>query len=262
MRSVLGIDAAWTIRNPSGVAVAADCGDGWHLVAAAPAYAAFHALAGSDPTDKFDAERLLQDTTRLAGTPPGLVALDMPIMGELITARRVSDNAISAAYGARAAGTHSPSALRPGPLAVDMLTALTRAGFPLLCDNPVSGPGTIEVYPHPALIELTGAARRLPYKVHNRGKYWPLHSAADRRQALLAQWSAIVAALETVLKGSTEHLPLPPVDAPLRALKAFEDTLDAVVCAWVATTVVDGAAHPFGDAASAIWVPRPLITHC
>jgi predicted RNase H-like nuclease len=255
MRSVIGIDAAWTTRNPSGVAVAVDDGSGWRLLAAAPSFAAFHALAGSAPTPAFHAERLLADAASLAGTAPSLVAIDMPLMEGLISARRVSDNAISSTYGARGAGTHSPSALRPGPLAVDMLSALTRAGYPLICHYPLTGPGTVEVYPHPALIELTGAPRRLPYKAQNRGKYWPLLTAAARRDALIEQWRAIVAALDAVLPGSAARLPLPPATAPLRDLKAYEDTLDAIVCAWVATAVLDGLAHPHGDAESAIWVP-------
>lgn len=257
MRSVIGIDAAWTTRNPSGVAVAADTGQGWRLLAAAPSFAAFHVSAGGVPTVGFDAQGLIGDAARLSGVAPSLVAIDMPLMAGLITARRVSDNAVSAAYGGRGAGTHSPSAMRPGPLAVLILSDLTRAGYPLLCQGPVSGPGTVEVYPHPALIELTGAPRRLPYKAHNRAKYWPLLSAAARRAALLDQWRGIVAALDTVLPGSATWLPPPSATAPLGALKAYEDTLDAVVCAWVATTILDNRARPYGDAQSAIWVPLP-----
>ncbi len=257
MRSVLGIDAAWTTHNPSGVAVAADTGSGWHLVAAAPSFAAFHALAAGTELTAFDAARLIHDAARLCGIRPSLVAIDMPLMNGLITSRRVSDNAIASAYGARGAGTHSPSATRPGPLAVTMLDELTRLGFPLLCRNPVDRPGTVEVYPHPALIELTGASRRLPYKVHNRGKYWPLLSAADRRAAVSAQWQSIVRHLDAVLPGAAALLPLPPADAPTRLLKAFEDMLDAAICAYVATRILDGAAIPYGDEESAIWVPHP-----
>jgi predicted RNase H-like nuclease len=257
MRSVIGIDAAWTARNPSGVAVAADNGGGWRLLAAAASYADFHDSAGGAPATVFDAGRLLADAGKLSGVPPALVAIDMPLMEGLITARRRSDNAISSAYGARGAGTHSPSALRPGPLAVDMLAALTRRGYPLLCQGPVARPATLEVYPHPALIELTGAPRRLPYKAQNIGKYWPHLDAFARRAALFDQWRSIVAALESVLPGSRAHLPLPPPSAPARDLKSFEDRLDAVVCAWVATTALDGRARPYGDAESAIWVPLP-----
>jgi hypothetical protein len=33
MRAVLGIDAAWTLTQPSDAAVAAEFRDGWHLIA-------------------------------------------------------------------------------------------------------------------------------------------------------------------------------------------------------------------------------------
>lgn|ERR1039458_4692412 len=45
MRAVLGIDAAWTLTQPSGVAVAAERREGWHLIAAASSYQRFRALA-------------------------------------------------------------------------------------------------------------------------------------------------------------------------------------------------------------------------
>nr|WP_245581779.1 DUF429 domain-containing protein [Rhizobium ruizarguesonis] len=38
-------------------------------------------------------------------------------------------------------------------------------------------------------------------------------------------------------------------------MKALEDTLDAVVCAWVGACVMDGRARAYGDVESAIWVP-------
>jgi len=43
-------------------------------------------------------------------------------------------------------------------------------------------------------------------------------------------------------------------------LKAYEDALDAIVCAWVAICALEGRAAPFGDDASAIWIPLPLET--
>lgn len=52
-------------------------------------------------------------------------------------------------------------------------------------------------------------------------------------------------------------LPVPETSVRGRALKAFEDMLDAVVCAWVGCCILDGRARSFGDGSSAIWVPRP-----
>ena len=48
MRVVLGIDAAWTLKQPSGVAVAKRVGTVWHLVELAPSYQRFNALVEHD----------------------------------------------------------------------------------------------------------------------------------------------------------------------------------------------------------------------
>ncbi len=42
-------------------------------------------------------------------------------------------------------------------------------------------------------------------------------------------------------------------------LKAYEDRLDAVICAAVAIACLNGAATVFGDDDAAIWVPVPDV---
>ena len=116
----------------------------------------------------------------------------------------------------------------------------------------------IEVYPHPALIELASASRRLPYKAGKAAKYWPGLAAGERRANLLAEWRAIVALLDGCIDGVGDLLPFPPVDASGAKLKAFEDALDALVCGWIGTCVIEGRAVALGDSDSAIWVPRGL----
>ena len=44
-RTVIGIDAAWTITQPSGVALAAESAGRWQIVCAEPSYEHFFALA-------------------------------------------------------------------------------------------------------------------------------------------------------------------------------------------------------------------------
>ena len=43
-------------------------------------------------------------------------------------------------------------------------------------------------------------------------------------------------------------------------LKAYEDALDAIVCAWIAICALEARAVPFGDETSAIWIPLPIET--
>lgn len=260
MTAVLGIDAAWTFTEPSGVALVERDGVDWRLVRAAASYQAFLAdqdfEVGRHRGSKPDPHALLSKTDELLATPVSVVAIDMPLSTDPITGRRVSDNAISSLYGSRHAGTHTPSQSRPGKLSDDLTLGFARAGYPLLTSG-ASFPALIEVYPHPALIELARADRRLPYKHAKSRKYWPEASLIDRRHKLLSVWADIVSLLDHRIEGVTSALPLPDPSSRGYELKAFEDCLDAVVCAWVGTCLLDGTATAYGDETSAIWVPTP-----
>jgi len=246
---VLGIDAAWTAKNPSGVALAAKSAGVWRLVAAASSFEAF-----VGPSEAAGPTAVIAAASRLAGRKPDLVAVDMPMMDAPITGRRAADDAVNRAYAGRGAGTHSPTPERPGAAGRALEAALLAAGYPLATLD-LMPPCRIEIYPHPALIELTGAARRLEYKIGRTGRYWPGLPLAERRQRLYAVWATIVAALDNVLAGSADLLRLPPFEARGKTLKAFEDRLDAAVAAYAGAMALDGRARPYGDAVSAVWVP-------
>ena len=272
MRAVMGIDAAWTLTNPSGVALAVENRNSWRVIAAATSYQRFHALAdgglvaeerptGSSP----EACALLASASVLCGHPVDLVAIDMPLARSPIVGRRNSDNAVSKAYGGRNCGTHSPNADRPGRISDDLRESFDLLGYPLRTDYPlrthvVPPFGVIEVYPHPALVELAGASERLPYKYSNRGKYWPFVDQSERRTLLYRQWNEIVAKLENEIAGVAAALPRLELDASGWKMKAYEDALDAIICAWVAVCALEERATPFGDENSAIWIPRPRVS--
>jgi predicted RNase H-like nuclease len=261
MRAVLGIDAAWTLTQPSGVAVAVELHDEWHLVAASTSYQRFQALADSrQPAEErpsgssADASALLASASMLCGRPVDLVAIDMPLSRSPIVGRRTSDDAVSRAYGGRKCGTHSPSASRPGRISVDLKNGFERAGYPLRTDT-IAPKGVIEVYPHPALVELAGASERLPYKASKVRSYWPSADPPERRDRLYKQWSEIVTLLEGEIAGAKAALPRLDLNATGIQMKAYEDALDAIICAWVAVCALEGRAIAFGDEQSAIWIP-------
>ncbi len=261
MRVVLGIDAAWTAARPSGVALAVERRGRWTLLAVTPSYDRFLALAsGNDRAARIggsvpDAQALLSAAARIAGGPVSLVAIDMPLSLEPITGRRPSDNGIARAFGARHCSTHSPGAVRPGPLSDTLRAGFAAAGYPLQMHDASTG-GLIEVYPHPALVVLAGAARRLPYKAGNTTKYWPGEPLAVRHALLREQWQRIAALLATRIDGVAAKLPPLPEQANGAERKAHEDMLDAIVCAWIGAEALTGRAEAYGDAVSAIWVPR------
>jgi predicted RNase H-like nuclease len=263
MRVVLGIDAAWKATEPSGVALAKETTAGWRLVVVESSYAHFAARAaartpeGPPRGEPPDVAALLEACCRLAGRAPDLVAVDMPLARTPIVGRRASDLEVSREFGAAKAATHSPSALRPGWLADKLREDFARAGFTLCTASGVRAPGLIEVYPHAALLALTGDKLRLPYKAGKTTIYWPETTLDVRRVRLREVWGRIVAALDNEIAGVAEALPPPGPGPDVRgwALKAYEDKLDAVICAYVAIAALDGRAKPYGDQDSAIWVP-------
>ena len=172
---VLGIDAAWTIKEPSGIALIARATEGWRLLAAASSYQAFISASletkrhrGSVP----DPGLLLEAAAAKAGRPPNLVTVDMPMSLQPISGRRASDSAVSRAYGAMHASTHTPSLVRPGKISDDLRQGFLEIGYPLATSR-LEGRALAEVHPHPALIELANAKKRLPYKASKIAKYWP-----------------------------------------------------------------------------------------
>lgn len=253
MTAILGIDAAWTLKQPSGLALGISVGHRWRIVRTAASYSDFLDLpSASNALPPLDT--LLATSQQAAGQSIGLVCVDMPLSVEPITSRREADNTVSRVYGGRKASTHTPNLVRPGEVSIELMSGLNAAGYPLLTET-ITLPGTIEVYPHPALIELMGAPERLPYKAAKMGKYWPELPPRTRREKLVATWGEIVARLAVELDGVTDALP--PIDpqATGRELKAYEDVLDAIVCVWVGICAVARNAKPYGDASAAIWIP-------
>jgi len=182
---VLGIDAAWISREPSGVALIDRSPSGWRLVAAAASYEIYQGKgersAASDLRARgslVDAAQLLKVLHDLSGGRVDLVAFDMPLAMTPIATRRLADNAVSRAYGTRKCDTHTPNIERPGPIGEALQHSFEASGFEL-CTSEIRSQALIEVHPHPALVEL---ARAGPYKLSKARAYWPALSPAARRQ--------------------------------------------------------------------------------
>ncbi|BBD41472.1 hypothetical protein Amn_pd00250 (plasmid) [Aminobacter sp. Y103A] len=101
MTIILGIDAAWTATQPSGVALVSSTDGNRRLIFAGSSYRHFldHADEGLISTSRpsgsvAGAAALLAAAGKTAGAPVDLVAVDMPLSFEPITVRRVSDNLV------------------------------------------------------------------------------------------------------------------------------------------------------------------------
>ena len=263
MALVLGIDAAWTETGSSGIALLANRNGVRTVLAANSSYAEFlgndagdHQTIGMLP----DARLLLQRAENIAGAPVDLVAIDMPMANTRIRGRRVSDNAISVAFGAQWASTHSPSETRPGAYGEYITNSFAKAGYQLATDTlrVAAARALIEVYPLVGLVRLMNATVRPAYKVAKIAKYYrdsvPPLSKEQRIERLLETWSEIVTALRREIPSFHFDLPALPLKS-IAELKPFEDKLDAIISAWVGACMIEKKAQPYGNDDFAIWAP-------
>jgi predicted RNase H-like nuclease len=211
----IGVDLAWGERNPSGLAV---LDAGGRVVA--------EELATGD------AEIAAFVSAHDAGG--AVLALDAPLVVRNPAGRRPCEDQLQRRYGRLGAGPYpSNLALLGGRVrAMELVERLPRPYLTVPRD-PRRGRGwwAVEVFPHPALVELGGLRRALRYK---KGL---VAARVDGLRALLG----VLAGLEA----ATPPLRLSPGGRLLeelgrldglrgRARKGFEDLADAHVCAYVA----------------------------
>jgi predicted RNase H-like nuclease len=266
MPIVLGLDAAWTADGSNGVALVDTDHEPPRAIAYTSGYASFTQLPHGDVFDRSASRQggepplreLLAAAGELAGKPVDVIVVDMPLSWRPITGRRSADDAISARFGGRGCSTHSPSAERPGPISDKLRETAGQLGYPLTTTpGQRSAKALIETYPHPAVLHLTNATFRVPYKVGKRRAYRPDLTPPERIAAVARNLSFVSDHLRTQLEGIELEIAMTarPVD-----LKKIEDIIDALICCWVGVRWLDGAAEPFGDDQAAIWVPRPLAS--
>ena len=75
---MLGIDAAWTLTQPSGVALVVEEEGGWRVPRVSSSYASFIAPEERGTVGRFNSGTLLATSAALCGGDVSLVAVDMP----------------------------------------------------------------------------------------------------------------------------------------------------------------------------------------
>jgi predicted RNase H-like nuclease len=170
-----------------------------------------------------------------------LVAIDAPLVVPNIDGAREGDKLLTKVFRVYQAGTHPasrtnlgrygqpPGDIRGETLAARMEAELNFRQNPYI-ETKAKGRYLFECYPHPAMVVLFGLTTTLKYKRK-------LKSIANDRFAAYA-------ALQNYLRELAQANP--PMFIPLdllardtsqlrgRALKHYEDLLDAIVCAYVA----------------------------
>ncbi len=246
MLTLIGVDLAWTAKNPSGICVVEIEGDVTRVV-------------------DFDARCVTPaEVTGIAARREGdvVISVDAPLV---LTEGRQAERQLARVYGGKkfaAPYQASEKFLRSfdamaGP---DLGAELLKAGFThCTFERPTAGPARwmLEVYPHAAHVSLFNLGARWKYK---KGRLF------DRRAALGIFQLHVAALFATEWSGLLQDdrvlAALDPSTIPMggRELKDLEDRLDALTCLFVAHHAwLSGGLdmEVYGDAETgAIVVPR------
>ena len=222
MFAFIGVDLAWQSEgNHSGLAVFT--GD----------------RAGAKATSIGDGATSLEEVCRYIldhRSDNTVVAIDAPLIIANAAGQRPCETLVSKKFGSAHAGAHTSNLkLYPNAGGVALARMLEAQGF-RHCTVPggswnESGDWFFEVYPHPAQVVLFGRDRIIRYK---KGAVVARRSGLDElrkliRDRMLGPDRPLVssASLDELLTRDLNGL-------RGRALKRYEDTLDAVFCAYLA----------------------------
>ncbi len=161
----------------------------------------------------------------------GIVAVDAPTLIPNATGMRLCDRLTHQYFGRYHAGSYPANLGLPfAARTVAFGLSLSERGFnhaPVMVPKQL-GRYQIEVFPHPAIVQLFELPRILKYK---KGKL------AERRAELtrLRQYlDDRLPTLEPALDLAHSQVVLPAIPLNGTALKAVEDQLDSLICAYVA----------------------------
>lgn len=228
----LGVDLAWGERNRTGLSAVADDG---HLVD----------LAAVRTDDE------IIDWLRAFSGDSCVVAVDAPIIVTNPTGRRPCEAELGRVFGRYDAGAHPANTSRPvfanGTRAQRIADALGLDTEPMLDKTRRA----IEVYPHPATVSLFGLERTIKYK-HKPGRdFSSLQTAVLELIRLIEGLESTEVPLMvrqfsgwSTIRRQVEHA------TRKSELKAVEDVVDAVLCAYIGLYSVrrPELTHVFGDA--------------
>lgn len=162
---------------------------------------------------------------------PGMVAVDAPTVIPNETGMRLCDRLAHKHFGRYHAGCYPANLSRPfASRTLGFGLSLETKGFnhapTIISQQP--GRYQIEVFPHPAMVHLFELERILKYKKGSLAERRP--ELARLRQYICDRLPYLEPALDT----TRGNVPLPAIPEGGAALKAVEDQLDSLICAYVA----------------------------
>ena len=228
---IAGVDLAWKSQtNGSGIAVGNVTGNQLTLE-----------QLHCDIVGLQSVRQILENTGDLHG-----VAIDAPLIIANSTGARTCEQALDTVYRPRWAGCY-PSNLSLYPDASSVALAHWLEGWGLEhLGSAQSTKWQIECYPHPAIIELFGLARRLKYKKGSLNERQSGQIALARHIRTLEDSNELKLSIpgEFELFLDDGHI----LSLKGNRLKANEDALDSIICLYVAGLYATGQEMTiFGD---------------
>lgn len=217
----IGIDLAWSPRNLSGAAVITGESTGGTL---------------SDVSILLSDGEIIAYIEHHAADRPTLIAVDAPLTVPNLTGRRRAEDELGHVFAHYQAGAHSANrqllafdGIVRGEALVEALEARGFVHAPAIASGNAVRQIT-EVYPHAAMIRLFGLSRTLKYKAR------PRRSRVER----LAAWQSYqqhmrnLSRADPALHGQESLLAQDVSFLRGSGLKAYEDRVDALLCAYIA----------------------------
>lgn len=163
---------------------------------------------------------------------PALIAIDAPTIINNPTGMRLADKLTHKHFGRYHAGCY------PANLGLKFAPRTTGFSQSLLAKNFLHAPTIepqqpgryqIEVFPHPATINLFGLERILKYK---KGRLADRRQELNRLRVYITNW---LPKLEPALSlAALDYIPEISSNQTGKVLKAIEDQLDSLLCAYIA----------------------------
>ena len=166
---------------------------------------------------------------------PALIAVDAPTLIPNTTGTRLPDRLTHKYFGRYHAGCYPANLSLPfAQRTIEFGIELEARGFahaPVITPQQL-GRYQIEVFPHPAIVHLFSLERILKYK---KGRLCERRLELEKLRTLILN---ILPTLQPSLKLSSSSLSLsgsflPEIPTTSAALKAVEDQLDSLICAYV-----------------------------
>jgi len=210
----LGLDLAWSDRNPSGLAAIDEAGT----------------ILDARADLRSDGDVL--SWIRMWRGSCGVIGIDMPTIVRNPGGARRAENELRSVFGRYGAGPHPANLARfpDGGRAARFIAELAADGVVETPQIVPRDPRTvaIEVFPHPAHVRLFDLPGIFKYK--KKARPWP---------DVLAEWERYRGALATLARADPplvldERI---PARVGMRGYKRWDDTLDALSCAYIASFV-------------------------